>query len=168
MNIREAIIKIVEDGQNFEIYSKVCKVISIDKDLNTCDVEPLDGDAELLDVRLTATEENQTGFLVYPEIDSSVIVTFIDKDTAFVSMCTEVEEILINGGSNGGLIKINTLISELNKNNLILDAIKNTVSTPIPEAGNGSPSSLGTALNSALLSLNTGDFSDMEDETIKH
>lgn len=168
MTIREAIIKIVEDGQNFEIYSKVCKVVSVDKDLNTCDVEPLDGDAELLDVKLTATEENKTGFLVYPEIDSSVIVTFIDKDTAFVSMCTEVEEVVINGGSNGGLIKINTLISELNKNNLILNAIKSVVSTPIPETGNGSPSSLGTALNSALLSLQIGDFSGMENDKIKH
>ena len=168
MNIREAIIKIVDDGQNFEIYSKVCKVISVDKDLNTCDVEPLDGDAELLDVRLTATEENQTGFIVYPEIDSSVIVTFIDKDTAFVSMCTETEEILINGGTNGGLINIETLISNLDKNNLILDAIKRVVSAPIAEAGNGAPSSLGTALNSALLSLNVGDFSSMEDEKIKH
>ena len=122
MNIREAIIKIVEDGQNFEIYSKVCKVVSVDKYLNTCDVDPLDGDAGLLDVKLTATEGNQAGFIVCPEIDSSVIVTFLDKDTAFVSMCTEVKEVVFNGGVNGGLINIDTLILELNKNNAILTA----------------------------------------------
>jgi len=167
MNIREAIIKIVEDGQNFEIYSKVCKVVSVDKDLNTCDVEPLDGDAELLDVRLTATEENQTGFLVYPDIDSSVIVTFLDKDTAFVSMCTEVEEVVFNGGTNGGLINIETLILELNKNNAILTAIIQGFSTFTPTPADGG-AALKALMISALSSLQLGDFSAMEDEKFKH
>ena len=31
MNIREAIIKIVEDGQNFEIYSKIGVATNVDK-----------------------------------------------------------------------------------------------------------------------------------------
>ena len=167
MNIREAIIKIVEDGQNFEIYSKVCKVISVDKDLNTCDVEPLDGDAGLLDVKLTATEENQTGLIVYPEIDSSVIVTFLDKDTAFVSMCTEVEEVVFNGGTNGGLINIDTLILGLNKNNAILTALIQGFSTFVPVANDGG-AALKTLMVSALSSLQTGDFSAMEDEKFKH
>ena len=167
MNIRESIIKIVEDGQNSEVYSKVCKVISIDKDLNICDVEPLDGDAGLLDVKLTATEGNQTGFIVYPEIDSSVIVTFLDKDTAFVSMCTEVEEVVFNGGTNGGLINIDTLILELNKNNAILTALIQGFSTFVPVTNDGG-AALKTLMVSALSSLQTGDFSAMEDEKFKH
>ena len=167
MNIRESIIKIVEDGQNSEVYSKVCKVISIDKDLNICDVEPLDGDAGLLDVKLTATEGNQTGFIVYPEIDSSVIVTFLDKDTAFISMCTEVEEVVFNGGTNGGLINIDTLILELNKNNAILTALIQGFSTFVPVVNDGG-AALKTLMVSALSSLQTGDFSAMEDEKFKH
>ena len=90
-------------------------------------------------------------------------------------MPTEVESVLIdsdnvvfNGGGNGGLIKINTLITELQKNTAILSAIKSVVSAPIPEAGNGSPSSLGQLLNSALLSLNVGSFTNMENDKIKH
>ena len=59
MNIREAIIKIVEDGQNFEIYSKIGVATNVDKNLNTCDVTPLDGEAEILDVKLISTE-NET------------------------------------------------------------------------------------------------------------
>jgi hypothetical protein len=168
MTIREAIIKIIEDGQNFEVYSKICKVDSIDSDLNTCEASPIDGDAQLLDVKLTATEGNQKGFIVIPEVGSNVIVTFIDKDTSFVSMCTEIESVVFNGGSNGGLINIETLISELGKNNLILEAIKNIVSSPIPEAGNGAPSALGQALNGAISALEVGDFENMEDESIKH
>jgi hypothetical protein len=168
MNIREAIIKIVEDGQNFEIYSKICVVDSVDKTLNTVDVSPIDGDAELLDVKLIADESATTGFIAYPVEGSNVIVTFIDKDSAFISMTTEIEEVVFRNGTNGGLININTLIAELNKNNLILEALKKIVSAPIAEAGNGAPSALGTALNGAFSSLLIGDFSKMEDETFKH
>lgn len=166
MNIREAIIKIVDDGQNFEIYSKICVVNSVDKTLNTCDVSPLDGDAEIFDVKLIATE-SQKGFIKYPVKGSNVIITFIDKDTAFLSLCTEVEEVIYHDGSNGGLININTLISELNKNNQILTAIKDGFTNFIPIPNDG-----GAALKSLMLSslaiLPVGDFSNMEDETFKH
>ena len=142
-------------------------LVSVDKYLNTCDVDPLDGDAGLLDVKLTATEGNQTGFIVYPEIDSSVIVTFLDKDTAFISMCTEVEEVVFNGGTNGGLINIDTLILELNKNNAILTALIQGFSTFVPVTNDGG-AALKTLMVSALSSLQTGDFSAMEDEKFKH
>lgn len=167
MNIREAIIKIVENGQNFEVYSKICAVTAIDKDLNVCDVKPLDGDAEILEVKLTATEGNKDGFIIYPKIESSVIVTFLDKDTAFVSMCTEIDEFIFNGGKNGGLININTLIDELNKNNDILKAIIQGFSTFIPVPNDGG-AALKTTMSSLLSPLNVGDFANMEDKKIKH
>ena len=176
MTIREAIIKIVQDGQNFEIYSKICTVkpLSVDKELNVCDVIPVDGDAELLDVKLTATESDELssgalnkGFISYPVEGSIVIVTFIDKDTAFVSMCTEVEEVVFRGGVNGGLINIETLILELNKNNAILNAVIDGFSTfvPVPEDGGAA---LKTLMNTVLGNLPVGDFTQMEDETFKH
>jgi len=166
MNIREAIIKIVEDGQNFEIYSKIGVITNIDKALNTCDVAPLDGEAEILDVKLIATE-SQTGLIQYPFEGSSVIITFIDKDTAFLSMCTDIEEVIYHDGSNGGLININTLISELNKNNQILTAIKDGFTNFIPVANDGG-AALKALMISSLSILPVGDFSSMEDETFKH
>lgn len=167
MNIREAIIKIVEDGQNFEIYSKICTIDSIDKELNTCEVSPVDGDAELIDVKLIATEEAQNGFIIYPAIDSVVIVTFIDKDTAFLSMSTDIDEIVYNGGNNGGLINIETIKAELNKNNAILNAIKDGFNNFIPVVNDGG-AALKTLMTGVLSSLPVGDFSAMEDEKFKH
>ena len=166
MEIKEAIqILAAKEG---EFYSKLGKVISIDKELNTCDVEPINKGADLLDVKLTATEGNKKGIIIYPKIGTNVLVTFLDNENSFVSMCTEIDEIIYNEGTNGGLINIETLISELDKNNMILNAIKTVVSSPIPEAGNGAPSALGTALNSALGSLQIGSFNSMEDEKFKH
>ncbi len=166
MNIREAIIKIVEDGQNFEIYSKIGVATNVDKNLNTCDVTPLDGEAEILDVKLIATE-NETGLIQYPLDGSNVIITFIDKDTAFLSMCTDVDEVVYHGGNNGGLINISTLINELNKNNQILTAIKNGFTTFIPVANDGG-AALKALMVGALSILTVGDFSNMEDKTFKH
>lgn len=166
MNLREAILKIVEDGQNFEIYSKIGVVSEIDKVLNTCDVAPLDGEAEILDVKLVATEE-ATGLIVYPVDGSNVIITFIDKDTAFLSMCTDVEEVVYHGGENGGLVNINTLIEGLNKNNEILTAIKDGFTNFIPTPNDGG-AALKILMTSSLSALSVGDFSAMEDETFKH
>ena len=150
----------------FEIYSKIGVITNIDKALNTCDVAPLDGEAEILDVKLIATE-SQTGLIQYPFEGSSVIITFIDKDTAFLSMCTDIEEVIYHDGSNGGLININTLISELNKNNQILTAIKDGFTNFIPVANDGG-AALKALMISSLSILPVGDFSSREDETFKH
>lgn len=169
MNLREAIVKIIEDSEGKkEIYSKICRVVSVDKEENTLEAEPIDGDANILDVRIGVNNGQDNEFLVYPSINSNVLITFINKNEAFVSSVSQVEEVVFNGGKNGGLININTLIAELQKNTAILTQIKAVVSAPIIETGNGSPSALGAALNSALSSLETGVFTNMEDEKFKH
>lgn len=77
--------------------------------------------------------------------------------------------IIMNGGNNGGLIKIETIKTELGKNNQILQALLTVLSgTPITEPGNGSPSALQVALKAALTGKTIGSFSNMEDTKVTH
>jgi hypothetical protein len=171
--IKEAIEKL---GYNKFYSSILCKVQSVNKDLNSCEVAPLNGDADLLSVRLNSVGDGNAKIVFYPSVDSLVFVTLINDFQAFVSCFpTEVEEIKIecekvvfNGGDLGGLIKIEELKSELDKINQILQAFLNTLQTPINEPGNGAPSAFQSALNAVLSGKQLPTYNDIEDQKIKH
>jgi phage gp45-like len=74
-----------------EVYSQIAKVIAVDKAERTCAVEPANGDAEIYDVRLQAVISGSNGFVLIPKVGSDVIVTFLGKETAHVTMVAEVE-----------------------------------------------------------------------------
>jgi hypothetical protein len=98
---------------NEAIYSVICTIAEIDEDSNTCTCSPIDGvSADLLDVKLIAQESN--GFIIYPKIDSQVIVTFLNKQSGYVSMCSEIDKIYLNGKNFNGLVKIDDLVTKLN------------------------------------------------------
>lgn len=110
--IANYIRKIVDEDR--EIYSKICEVQSVDKDNNTCDVISIKNDLEFKRVRLSATSDANNGFVRFPVVGSIVIITFINDEDAFVSMFSETERTIFDGGENGGLIKIEKLIERIN------------------------------------------------------
>ena len=75
------------------------KVIAVDEEERTCEVEPLSGDADIPDVRLTASIDTEIvgGIIFIPKLGSSVIVSFLDtSDTeAYVSSFGEVEKVIV-------------------------------------------------------------------------
>lgn len=75
-----------------EIYSKVCTVLSVDG--LTCRVAPVDGDAEIEDVRLTANPTSSKFFAAIPKVGSVVVVTWLTAAVAFVSLVDEVESVV--------------------------------------------------------------------------
>jgi len=105
--IKELIQQLADTGE--EMYSKVCTVKSVDG--LTCVCEPIDGDAEILDVRLVADEDEQL-FVLVPKVDSVVVVSFLTKEAGFVSMVSKIDEVKFKIGqtfysanSDGFLIK---------------------------------------------------------------
>lgn len=79
------------------------------------------------------------------------------------------DKIKINGDDLGGLIKIEELKKELQKNNIILEILlKICTSSPIPEPGNGSPSAFQSALMSALSGKQVGNFNNIENDKVLH
>lgn len=143
-------------------------VKSVDSDKLTCVVELMD-ETEIPDVRLKAAIDNvKDGIVQIPKIDSTVLVARIGESSQrFVVAVSEVEETLFNGGNNGGLINIQTLIEGLNKTNEVVNAIKDSLLNWTPVASDGG-AALQLFANTQLSGKETGDFSSMEDIKVKH
>ena len=168
------IIKIWADEN--ELYSKQCTVKSING--RSCDVTPVDGGSDILDVSLEAdiTDEDSKGFFIVPKVGSLVVVTFTTPTDAFISAYTQIDTVVakqgewvFNDGSNGGLTITPELKTQLDKNNELLQALIDIISgSPITEAGNGAPSALQIALSAAITGKSLGDFDNIENELVKH
>ena len=148
-DIRDAIRTLSDKGD--ALYSIVCKVKKVDLINNLCDCEPINGDADLLDVRLMA--QSSTGFLIIPKLNSVVVVTMLNKYTGYVAMFSEVDEIQLNGGLNGGIVKATTLTTKLNILEADLNALKTAFSSwvIIPSDGGAALKAIATAWASASL-----------------
>ena len=173
MEIAEIIKKIVNDNE--EMYSLIATVTEVDENARTCDVEPINGDAAIFNVKLQAAESGATGFVSIPVVGSQVVISFLSKDTAFVSLQTSVEKILIdtelitiNGGENGGLINISDIVGKLNTLESEFNTLKGVFAAwvPIPNDGGGSlKGAIGSFAGSSLTPTTT---TDIEDTKITH
>lgn len=76
-----------------EVYSIIGKVTKVDKKRKVVNVEPLNGDAEILGVRLQSNESDTEGVVIYPKKGSHVTVTFLNKDTGYVAQFSEMDGI---------------------------------------------------------------------------
>jgi len=123
----------------------------------TCDVVRAIDDMEIKDVRINSTITENEGLVIAPKVNSYVLITDIDGDKWFVSQYSQIDSItldvdnkmIINGGNNDGIIKINELTQKLND---LVNAFNNhihittatvgatpavgTISAPTPQAQN--------------------------------
>jgi len=163
-NIGDLIKQLAANSE--EVYSLPCKVVSIDSD-NLAELEPLNGDPNLLAVRLIAGA-SESPLLITPVIGSAVIATFLSRNTAFISLYSEVESVEIRGGDLGGLIKIEDLKSELAKLTARVDDIISAINGGVPVAADGG-AALQTSIKAALaLIIDKENFTNMENEKVKH
>lgn len=140
---------------NHSAYSVVCTVDSVDVGDLTCYCIPINGDADLVGVRLMA--DVQSGFLLTPKVGSIVVVAFLTDSSSYVSMVSQVSEVQLNGKNFDGLVKINELTAKLNQLKTEITAQLALIATGI-SAGGGSyaPGVLSTFVKS-----------DYENTTIK-
>jgi hypothetical protein len=110
-DLRDALRSLVKP--NNDGFAKVCTVDSIDLDKLICYCIPLNGDADLVGVRLMANIDN--GFLLIPEVNSIVVVSFLSDDSAYVSLVSKVSEVHLNGKNFNGLVKIVEQTAKLNQ-----------------------------------------------------
>jgi hypothetical protein len=117
--IKDLISKLAETGN--EIYSLPCEVVSVNTTKRTCTVKPSNGSPLIYKVRLQALEGGAVGVFAKPKAGSSVLVSFLSKNFAFVALTSEIDELLIdtpktvfNGGQNGGLIKVSDMVATFN------------------------------------------------------
>lgn len=165
----EKLINTLRDMGKTPMIIEPATVKSVDTDKLSCVVE-LANETEIPDVRLKAAIDNvKDGIVQIPKVNSTVLVGMIGNkiSTRFIVMVSEVEETLINGGENGGLINIQTLIEQLNKTNEVVNAIKDSLTGWTPVANDGG-AALKTYASTQLAGKTTGDFSSMEDTKVKH
>jgi hypothetical protein len=153
MGLRDLMRELAKSGE--EIYSVVGKVKSIDDTKRTCVVEPINGDADLLDIRVQAEQQISTGIYIKPKVNSDVLVTFLSKNTGYVALCSEVDSIEIKigtqtikiDGTNGmdisGFLKVASATSDLKSAiGELIDAIGSLVLVTPAGAGSVNSSSV--------------------------
>ena len=105
-NIEKAIQRLAGTYLKDIVSILVCNVDSVDADNRVCDCTPIGGDAatQLPGVQLCA--ENNNGLVVFPKVDSTIIVALSTKNTAFVLMYSDVDKVQFMDGTYGGIIKV--------------------------------------------------------------
>lgn len=66
------------------------EVIAIDLGDMTCDVAPLDGSADVFGVRMSA-DPDHSGLHLIPTVGSTVVVTFLSKASAWLSLVSDLD-----------------------------------------------------------------------------
>lgn len=170
MGANEEIRKAVKElsKTNDSVYSVVCEVSNVSEVDMTCDCTPLDGSAELLEVRLQAQLED--GWVLVPKEGSVVTVTTLNQTTGFVSQVSEIDKVIgyidsnnrfefnstawtWNGGTFGGIGKTGVIASKLNVQETAENALK-VIIAAIISAGTSSPGTPVT--NGTLAAFFTG------------
>jgi hypothetical protein len=172
MNIKEALGKLVQvPNPSDNVVLGIATEVDDTKFL--CKVSPIDGNAELLDVRLCPdTELDTKGFILIPKENSLVYVVMDNAVTGFVAMVSEIEnvifncdKIVFNKGTLGGMVKINDLITKINnietKLNTFMAHYK-THTHPHPQGNTSTAIPIFAEQNLALTQKN-----DLENEKIK-
>ena len=142
--------------KNEELYSLEGTFTNVRENVALADFMPLEG-AKVFNVRLNITRDSLDGFILIPAEGSKGIITWMSKVTAYASMVGTIdkyilkagetdivyagEEITFNGGDNGGLINIATLVTKVNTLESDLNALKAAITAWIPVPTDG-----GTAL----------------------
>lgn len=172
-NIKQLLQNIVKDP-TVENYSIVCSVLDCDEAERSVDVQPLNGDAEIFDVRLQSEFNSTAGFCLIPSVGSVVIVTFLNNKTGYVSTFSEIAKVLINcdeitfnDGTNNGIVKIDPLVNKINalenKLNSLISACQSQVVTLAPAGA----FPMAPFFSSVTPLLNTV-VNDLENTKIKH
>lgn len=156
MKQRDEILRLLREYFKAPVQVFPATVKSVNTSELTCVVEPVDA-PEIYEVRLKAAIDNvKEGVVEIPKTNSTVLVGLIgnDMNTCFIIRCSQVEEVVMFGGTLGGLIKITDLVSKLN-------ALENKVNTIIAWGGTVSP-----PLATTVLAVTNR--ADLENTKVKH
>ena len=101
MVVRLDIVSLIKQIVGKQLFCVVCEVTAIDEEKRTCDLLPLNGDAELLSVNIQAQQGNDYGFCLMPELGSQVIAALINDSRAIIIATTSLSraELVIDSKS---------------------------------------------------------------------
>jgi len=156
-------IREISKGAN--AFGVMCTVKSIDSSNKLCDCTPVDESADILEVKLMAS--NSEGFYVLPKVGSYVVVSLTSESTGFISMFSEVDEIQLNGDNFGGLTKIDDVVAKLNQVENDLNTLKSVFSSWITVPNDGGAALKAGAATWYGSSITPTVNGDLENTTVK-
>lgn len=152
MNLRSQINEIVKEYFGREkIYTQVCEVVSVDVTTRTCQVDPVNGDAERKG-RLQASLSLSEGLYIKPTVGSKVTLTFINNLTGIITQFSEIDKIHLKTENK---IKIENDTEDLKTIiNDLIGEIK-LITVPTPSGTSGVPLNVAdfTAINNRINNL---------------
>ena len=170
----------------YEIVSGTVVAGSVDATEYTMTVLPSDDSEGIEGVLLNVITNDENGVVLLPKDNSNVIIGSIDgpgewsllkaSDLVKVSIVLGSSKVTVtdgliqfNDGSNGGLTVTPELKTQLDKTTTLLSHLIAVINgTPVDEPGSGSPSALQAKLKLAITADTLGDYSSIEDTTVKH
>ena len=161
---------------------------SVDIGELTCDVilSKDDTDTPTQGILISPVLESTNGLVLYPADNSQVWVAELDgpgkwgivkySDLTKATLKIGASSVTVtdglvqfNDGSLGGLTKTLELQAQINKLNTLVGHLVGIINgIAVLEAGGGAASALQAALKVAILTDTVGDFSNIEDTTVKH
>jgi hypothetical protein len=165
--IRRAIRQLSQGDNDVKPFGIIATVVSVDGGAGTCEVAPLDGTANLSDIRLKPEAVNSV-FYPVPTVGSVVLIELINDSEGFISMFSQCDSLKIMDGTLGGLIKIEDLVGKINALESDLNDLKAALSSWVPVASDG-----GLALKAGLAAYIAATITptvrlDLENDKITH
>lgn len=169
-NVRNLIKRLIGP---MPIWTQWAEVKSVDKGNWTAVVEIQAEEQEYEDtVWLSPIEAgSQTAFVPVPKEGSMVIIMRLDAtDWWTIVQCQELESLYMMGDKYG-TVKAEDLVAELNKTKAVVDAFMNIMATWVqptsPDSGVAA-STLLTAIQTAFSPLQTGSYTNIINDDIRH
>lgn len=142
-----------------EIYSLVCTVYEIDEEKRVISVKPNNGSADVFDVRLQTVVSSGLGLVCFPENDSEVMITFVSKEIAYVSLFSVIEKIQLNIGDFSFFVDASNM-------NMSIDNIDVIAENTEISSDNVKVNASDTEVNSEKVMVVSTDF-EIQGQTIK-
>jgi hypothetical protein len=129
-----------------------------------------DEDAPTEGITLNVILENKAGIYCIPAEQSNCIVCEVDGSGKWELLkASSYTKIVMNGGANGGLVKVQDLVQRINTLESDLNKLKKVFSTtwmPVANDGGAALKTAATDWSSAILTETQRD--DIENEKVKH
>ena len=143
-------------------------IAAVDETAKTCDVD--DDGLMMYGIRLQSVTNAAAGILKVPKKGAAALAVKIEDGDGFMLLdCAEYDKIVINGGGNGGLINIESLVDKINAIEKNINDLKNIFSTGwVPVTQDGGAALKTAAATWASQSITQTQTADIEDTTVTH
>lgn len=156
-------------------FTMLAQVKSVDMDAMTCDLHDEESGLDFFDVRLRTVLNGTSSLTIIPKLDTwALAVRVEDTDDWMILAVGEMDKYLVdcdqvvyNGGTNGGLLNWPDAKEQLDKTNQVVQALVDALTgwTPVPSDGGAALKTYATA---QLAGKSIGSFDGLEDTKVTH